>query len=141
VFAGVETVDPRLSPPELEQLVQARVLALESRNGIRVVKGITTDDGAFKQITTRRIVDYAKAGVRSASQPFIGLLNNDRVRKSLKGSINGFLAGMVDDEMLVAYELDVTATRAEEIRGIALVTMSVQPTFSIDFIKVTMFLG
>lgn len=141
VFAGVETVVPRFSPPELEQLVQARVLALESRNGIRVVKGITTDDGAFKQITTRRIVDYAKAGVRSASQPFIGLLNNDRVRKSLKGSINGFLAGMVDDEMLVAYELDVTATRDEEIRGIARVTMSVQPTFSIDFIKVTMFLG
>ena len=141
VVAGIETVDPRLSPPQLEQLVQARVLALEVRNGIRVVKGITTDDGAFKQITTRRIVDYAKYGVRSAAQPFIGLLNNDRVRKAMKGAIIGFLAGMVDDEMLVAYDLDVTATRAEEIRGIARVTMTIQPTFSIDYIKVTMFLG
>ncbi|MFL5539933.1 MAG: phage tail sheath subtilisin-like domain-containing protein [Longimicrobiaceae bacterium] len=141
VVAGIETVDPRLSPPELEQLVQARVLALEVRNGVRVVKGITTDDGAFKQITTRRIVDYAKYGVRSAAGPFIGLLNNDRVRKAMKGAISGFLAGMIDDEMLVAYELDVTATREEEIRGIARVTMTVKPTFSIDYIKVTMFLG
>jgi hypothetical protein len=141
VVAGIETVDPRLSPPELEQLVLARVLALEVRNGVRVVKGVTTDDGAFKQITTRRIVDYAKYGVRSAAQPFIGLLNNDRVRKAMKGAISGFLAGMVDDEMLVGYELDVTATREEEIRGIARVTMTVKPTFSIDYIKVTMFLG
>jgi hypothetical protein len=69
------------------------------------------------------------------------LLNNDRVRKALKGSINGFLAGMVNDEMLVTYELDVTATRDEQIRGIARVVMTLQPTFSIDFIKVVMFLG
>ena len=44
-------------------------------------------------------------------------------------------------EMLVSYELDVTATRDEEIRGICKVTMTVRPTFSIDYIKVVMFLG
>lgn len=126
---------------QLKQLVQGNVLALEKRRGFRVVKGITTDTGAFQQITTRRIVDFAKFGVRSAAEPYIGLLNNDRVRKALKGSINGFLASMVDDEMLVSYELDVTATREEEIRGIAKVTMTVRPTFSIDYIKVVMFLG
>ena len=120
---------------------KAQVLALEDRAGFRVVKGITTDAGAFRQITTRRIVDYAKYGVRSAADPYIGLLNNDRVRKALKGSINGFLASMVDDEMLVSYELDVTATRDQEIRGIASVTMTLRPTFSIDYIKVVMFLG
>ncbi len=136
--AGVET---RFTPDKLEQMVTNRVLALEDRQGIRVVKGITTDDGAFRQITTIRIVEYAKYGVRSAADPYIGLLNNDRVRKALKGSINGFLAGMVDDEMLVSYELDVTATRDEEIRGIARVTMTLRPTFSIDYIKVVMFLG
>ncbi|MGI8426041.1 MAG: phage tail sheath subtilisin-like domain-containing protein [Actinomycetota bacterium] len=136
--AGLET---KFSPDKLEQLVQARVLALEDRRGIRIVKGITTDDGAFRQITTRRIVDFAKFGVRSSAESYIGLLNNDRVRKALKGSINGFLAGMVDDEMLISYELDVTATRDEEIRGIAKVIMTLRPTFSIDFIKVVMFLG
>lgn len=136
--AGLEV---RFTPSQLEQLVKKHVLALEQRNGLRVVKGITTDSGAFQQITTRRIVDFAKFGVRSAASPYIGLLNNDRVRKALKGSINGFLASMVDDEMLISYELDVTASRDEEIRGIAKVIMTVRPTFSIDYIKVVMFLG
>ena len=135
---GLET---KFTPAQLKQLVQKRVLALEERRGFRVVKAITTDDGAFRQISTRRIVDFAKFGARSAASPYIGLLNNDRVRKALKGSINGFMAGMVDDEMIISYELDVTATRDEEIRGIAKVTMTVRPTFSIDFIKVVMFLG
>jgi hypothetical protein len=137
----VSGLEKKFNSAQLEQLVLASVLALEDRNGFRVVKGITTDSGAFRQITTRRIVDYAKFGVRSAAEPFIGLLNNDRVRKALKGAINGFLAGMVDDEMLESYELDVSATRQQEISGIVVVTMTLRPTFSIDFIKVVMFLG
>jgi Phage tail sheath C-terminal domain len=126
---------------ELQQLVLDRVMVIEQRNGFRIVKGITTNDGAFRQVTTVRIVDYAKFGIRSAAEPFIGLLNNDRVRKALKGAINGFLAGMVDDEMLESYDLDVSATRDQEIRGIAQVALTLRPTFSIDFIKVVMFLG
>ena len=127
--------------PELEQLVNARVLVVERRFGFRLVKGITTTtDSAFSQITTRRIVDYAKFGVRSAADPFIGLLNNDRVRTGLRASINSFLAQMVDDEMLITYELSVSATRDEQKQGIARVIMTLQPVFSIDFIKVTMFL-
>jgi len=138
---SVGGLEKKFTSAELEQLVKSQVLAIEERRGFRVVKAITTDNGAFRQITTRRIVDYAKAGVRQSAEPFIGLLNNDRVRKALKGSINGFLASMVNDEMLVSYELDVTATRDEEIRGICRVTMTVRPTFSIDYIKVVMFLG
>ncbi|HEX8651026.1 MAG TPA: phage tail sheath C-terminal domain-containing protein [Pyrinomonadaceae bacterium] len=138
---AVGGLEAEFSAAQLEGLVQAGVLAIEKRRGIRVVKGITTDPGAFQQITTRRIVDFAKFGVRAAAEPFIGLLNNDRVRQALKGSINGFLADMVTDEMIISYELDVTATRDDEIRGVARVTMTVRPTFSIDFIKVVMFLG
>lgn len=126
---------------ELSQLVQSRVLALEIRQGIRVVKGITTSTNtAWRQITTRRIVDYAKYGVRSAANSYIGLLNNDRVRGALRATINSFLSEMVTDEMLVRYDLTVTATREQERQGIVQVTMTLQPTFSIDFIKVTMFL-
>ncbi|HEU0292196.1 MAG TPA: phage tail sheath C-terminal domain-containing protein [Anaerolineales bacterium] len=138
---SVGGLEQRFTSAELSQLVQSRVLALEERQGFRVVKGITTaTNTAWHQITTRRIVDYAKFGVRSAATPYIGLLNNQRVRAALKTTINSFLAEMVDDEMLVSYELDVTATRDEERKGIARVTMVVRPTFSIDFIKVTMFL-
>ena len=138
---SVGGLEVEFTSAELTRLVGANVLAIERRRGFRVVKGITTDTGAFQQITTRRIVDFAKFGVRAAAEPFIGLLNNDRVRQALNGSINGFLADMVTDEMIISYELDVSATRDDEIRGVARVTMTVRPTFSIDFIKVVMFLG
>lgn len=137
----VDGLERRFTPAELTQLVQSRVLALEQRQGFRIVKGITTSTNtAFAQITTRRIVDFAKFGVRSAASPYIGLLNNDRVRSAMRATINSFLAEMVEDEMLVSYELDVTATREEERKGIARVTLVLRPTFSIDFIKVTMVL-
>jgi hypothetical protein len=134
-------LEKKFTAAELTQLVQSRVLAFEVRQGYRIVKGITTSTNtAWHQVTTRRIVDYAKFGVRSASTPYIGLLNNERVRSALRSTINSFLTEMVDDEMLISYELDVTATREEERQGIARVTMVLRPTFSIDFIKVTMFL-
>jgi hypothetical protein len=136
--AGLETA---FSQAELRQLVTAQVLALEQRQGFRIVRGITTSSNtAWLQITTRRIVDFAKAGVRSAAQPFIGRLNNARVRGAMHTAINSFLAGMVTDEMLISYELEVTASRDDERRGIARVNMVLRPTFSIEFIKVTMFL-
>lgn len=138
---SVNGLEHEYTSAELTQLVQNRVLALEKRMGFRIVKGITTaTNTAWHQITTRRIVDYAKFGVRSAANPYIGRLNNERVRAALQATINSFLTEMVDDEMLISYELEVTATRAEEIKGIVRVTMVLRPVFSIDFIKVTMFL-
>jgi hypothetical protein len=121
-----------------KSLLGNRVLALKKDLGIRVLKGITTDTGAFKQISVRRIVDYAKAGVRIGSNPYIGRLNNSRVRAALQATLDGFLSGMVLDEMLTKYTLKVSATRQQEINGIALVELTLQPTFSIDFVKVIM---
>jgi hypothetical protein len=118
-------------------LLQNRVMAVRRRFGFQIVRGISTDPGAFSQVSVRRIVDYAKAGVRLGSNPYIGKLNNVRVRAALKATLDGFLSQMVVDEMLTAYELEVTASRAQEIRGIASVVMTLQPTFSIDFIRVT----
>lgn len=140
---SVDGLETRFTRPQLSQLVQSRVLVLEdSRDrGIRVVKGITTaTNTAWHQITTRRIVDYTIFGVRSAGRQFIGRLNNERVRGALRIPINGFLAAMVTDEMLVEYALDVTATRDQEIHGIVQVDIVLVPVFSIDFIKVTIFL-
>ncbi|MDB9527122.1 phage tail sheath subtilisin-like domain-containing protein [Oscillatoria sp. CS-180] len=134
-------LEHRYNSAELAQIVRSRVLALESRQGFRIVRGITTaTNTAWTQITTRRIVDFAKYGVRSAANPYIGLLNNNRVRGALRATINSFLASMVTDEMLVSYELDVSATREQERQGIVQVVMTLRPTFSIDFIQVTMFL-
>jgi hypothetical protein len=134
----IDDVDVRYSAPTVQNLLQNRMLLVRPKFGFQVVKGISTDTGAFKQISIRRIVDFAKAGVRSGSDPYIGRLNNARVRGALRATLDGFLSQMVLDEQLVGYQLEVTATRAQEIRGIAVVTMTLLPTFSIDFIRVTM---
>ncbi|MES0488415.1 MAG: phage tail sheath C-terminal domain-containing protein [Leptospirales bacterium] len=139
---NVQGLTEEFTSSELEKLVMSRVLAVEKRKGYRVVKGITTaTNSAWHQITTRRIIDYATYGVRSCCDPYIGKLNNDRVRSAMKATIDSFLTGMAADEALVSYELEVGATRAQEIAGECIVTMTLRPTFSIDFIKVTMYLG
>ncbi len=140
VLPGVVELSQRFSYGELQQLVRGRVMVLEQRQGVRVVRGLTTDDGAFTQVTTRRITDFAKAGIRRASNPFIGRLNNQRVRAALQGAIDGFLTTMVGDEALTGYTLEVTATRQDEREGRAIVNAVIQPTFSIDFVAVTMVL-
>jgi hypothetical protein len=143
VLAGVTQLTERFSYGEISDLIQAGILVLEMRQGVRVVRGVSTEmaeNGPFRQITTRRITDFAKAGIRQASNPFIGRLNNERVRGALRGAIDGFLASMVQDEALIGYTLEVTATRQDEINGRAIVTAVIQPTFSIDFIAVTMVL-
>lgn len=127
---------------EQEQLIKANVLTIAEREGLRVVKGIgTSGEGtAFSSIPIRRIVDYAKYGVRSAANSYLGRLNNTRVRGALKATLDGLLTRMVDDEMLTGYQLEVTATRAQEIAGEVTVAMTIQPTFSIDYIRVVMVL-
>lgn len=137
---SVGRLTQRFSYGERMNLVNARILALEQREGVRIVRGLTTDDGGFTQITTRRIVDFAKAGIRKVSNPFVGRLNNVRVRAALQGAIDGFLTTMLVDEQLTNYNLEVTATRQDEINGRAIVNVLLQPTFSIDFVAVTMVL-
>ncbi len=137
---SVGRLTQRFSYSERINLAQSRILTLEQREGVRVVRGLTTDTGGFTQVTTRRIVDFAKAGIRKVSNPFIGRLNNERVRAALQGAIDGFLTSMLVDEQLTNYSLEVTATRRDEIEGRAIVNVLLQPTFSIDFVAVTMVL-
>jgi hypothetical protein len=130
----------RFNRGEQAQLIRRNVLAVIERDGLRVLKGVTTEgEGApFSAIPTRRIVDYAKYGVRSAANPYLGRLNNVRVRAALQSTLDAFLTRMVEDEALTGYELQVSATRAQEIAGEVSVVMTLQPTFSIEYIRVVM---
>src|SRR5215208_7162504 len=130
----------RFNRGEQGQLIRRNVLAVVERDGFRVLKGVTTEgEGApLSAIPTRRIVDYAKYGVRSAANPYLGRLNNVRVRAALQSTLDAFLTRMVEDEALTGYELQVSATRAQEIAGEVSVVMTLQPTFSIEFIRVVM---
>ena len=137
---GITHLTQRFSYAERIGLVQSRIFALEQRNAIRVVRGLTTDDAGFAQVTTRRIVDFSKAGIRQVGGAFIGRLNNERVRAALQSALDGFLTTMRVDEQLTDYRLEVTATRPDEIEGRAIVNVLLQPAFSIDFIAVTIVL-
>lgn len=146
VLPGITELGTRYTYSQIKDLITpganaGNAVVLESRGGVRVVRALTGDNGAFSQITTRRIVDYAKAGIRLVANPFVGKLNNDRVRTAMKGALDSFLTTMVVDESLTGYELDVTATRADEIAGRCVVNVVMQPTFSIDFIRVTLTLA
>lgn len=141
VLPGVTRLGSKFNYGELKALLQADVLPLESRQGIRVVRGITTEGAAFAQITTRRIVDAAKAGIRQVTSAFIGKLNNERVRKAMQGALDGFLTSMVVDEALIAYKLEVKASRQDEVAGRCVVNVAMQPVFSIDYIRVTLALS
>jgi hypothetical protein len=44
--------------------------------------------------------------VRSACNPYIGKLNNDRVHSALKATIDAFFTRMVDSEALVGYKIE-----------------------------------
>ena len=137
-LASIDALTKDYNYGELKSLVLNRALALEDKRGIRVVKGISTDDQAFKQISIRRIVDYVKQGTRLGANQYIGLLNNRAVRENLRTTLDSFLADLLIREFLTAYTLTVTADRAMEIAGQVLVTMDLQPTFSIDVIRVIM---
>jgi hypothetical protein len=141
VLPGVGFLAQRFSYGETQTLIEGGVVVLEERQGVRIVRGITTEhavNGPFRQITTRRIIDYAKVGIRQASNPFIGRLNNARVRKALHGAISGFLNSMLVDEALIKYEVEVTATRQDELQGKAIVNAIVEPAFSMEFILITL---
>jgi hypothetical protein len=134
---GVET---NFNRGQQVQLIKRNLLTVIVKDGFRVLKGMTTEGEGqpFAAIPTRRIVDYAKYGVRSAANPYIGRLNNTRVRSALQATLEGFLTSMVEDEALTGFDLAVTATRAQEISGEVSVVMTLQPTFSIDYIRVVM---
>jgi hypothetical protein len=137
-LAGIDALAAEYNYGELKSLVQNRVLTLQRKRGIRIVKGITTDDEAFKQITLRRIVDYSKGGTRLGTNQYIGKLNNKRVRENLRTTLDGFLADLLRREFLTGYKLTVFADRAMEISGEVQVVMELNPTFSIDVIRVVM---
>jgi hypothetical protein len=143
VLPTVTKLSQKFGYGEIKALLNAGILVLEERAGVRVVRGLTTQGSGqpFSQITTRRIVDAAKAGIRQVANPFVGKLNNERVRKALQGAVDNFLTTMVVDEALTGYSLEVKATRADEIAGRCVVNVAMQPTFSIDYIRVTLALS
>jgi len=87
-----------------------RVLVLEERAGVRVVRGLTTD-AARSRRSPHAGSRLREAGIRSAATRSSPPEQLPRRGRQLRGSIDGFLTTMKVDEALVEYCVDVTASR------------------------------
>jgi len=140
-IVSVSGVENAYTDANLKDLLNDERCPVRKKTTIKIARGITTStDSAWKQITTRRIVDYVSDGVRTAGDNFIGRLNNTRVRSALKGVVDSFLNDLVTNEVLIGFSAEVSATRSDEIAGVCKVNLQIQPVFSIDFIEVVIYL-
>jgi len=125
---------------EMEELLGVGIIPVSLINGeIKVARGVTRVSdlsSVFYELNIQRIVDYVKAQVNVKLDPFLGEANLDRVLNRMARVVDGVLQQDVLDEVLAAYN------PTEVVLGVSPdtvnVNMSVQPTFAINFINVTL---
>ena len=137
-LSGIDDLASDYSLDELKTLTSSRVLVLAKRNGIRIVKGITTHSGAFNSIRVLRMIDRIKAGCRRCAQAFIGRANNPGVRRILHSTLDRFLNSMVIHESLSSYNLELVSDRAMQRRGEVQIIIELHPSGSPDVFQVVM---
>ena len=107
-----------------------------------MVRGISTemvDNGPFRQITTRR-TSLRQGRHPPGQQPLHRPPQQPARSRGVAGRHRGLPHHHGRDEALIGYSVEVTATRQDEINGRAIVNAVIQPTFSIDFVAVTLVL-
>ena len=129
---------------QLTQLINGNVAVVNQRRGrgIIVVKGVLTSG---RQINVQRTANKAVRDVKAIADKYIGLLNNENQRNSLKQQITALLLQMERDGALVpstdgkdpAFRVDVYSTQADFANGIVRVDIAVRPVRAIDFIYAT----
>lgn len=134
------------SDAELEQLVSANVVAVNSRRqrGTIAIKGILTSG---RQINVQRTVNKAVRDIDAIAQKFIGKLNNEGNRTALNQQVFALLGQMERDGALVpstngsdpAFKTEVSATQDDFAKGIVRVSVALRPVRAIDYIYVTIF--
>lgn len=129
---------------QLTQLINGNVAVVNQRRrlGIIVIKGVLTSG---RQINVQRTANKAVRDVKAIADKYIGLLNNENQRNSLKQQITALLLQMERDGALVpstdgkdpAFRVDVYSTQADFANGIVRVDIAVRPVRAIDFIYAT----
>lgn len=125
---------------EIEQLLEAKVVPVSSIEGqVKVARGITrasSTNSIYFELNIVRIIDYVKAQTQVKLDGFLGRPNLERIRDVMEAEVNGLLQQAVLDEVIVAFlptEV-VTSTSPDTVT----VNMTIQPTFAINFINVTL---
>jgi hypothetical protein len=141
---GVASLNFDFSDSDLNALLQNGVCAVDMvpRKGIACVKGITTTQ---EQINVTRVADRAVRTVQNIAQDFIGLLNTEAQRLSLKQRIIEAFTAMEKEGALVpstdgkspAFAVTVESSPADFAQGIVRVSTAVRPVRAINFIYAT----
>ena len=146
-FKTVATLDVEAghyTDAELERLITGNVMVVNARRALGniVVKGVLTSG---RQVNVQRTANKCVRDVKAIADKYIGLLNNDGARNSLRQQIIALFLQMERDGALVpstdgkdpAFQVSVYSTQADFANGIVRVDIAVRPVRAIDYIYAT----
>lgn len=125
---------------EQEQLLDTRIVPITNISGsIQASRGVTRESdktSIFFEQNIVNIVDFVRTQVFNSTNGFIGDPNNERIRNAIAKAIDGILEQDKSDEVIVDFQ-STEVTEGTDPTTVN-VTMTLQPTFSINFITVTL---
>lgn len=125
---------------EMEELLGAGIVPVSLiTGGLKIARGVTrTSDqsSVFFELNVQRIVDFVKTQTQEKLDGFLGDPNLKRVRDVMAREVDGILQQDMLDEVIANYEpTEVTEAVSPDTVN---VSMTIQPTFAINFINVTL---
>jgi hypothetical protein len=136
----------RFRQGELNRLLGSttNLLVVEDRvgHGVIVLRGIDT---IGDQVSVTRVADIAIRETKNIAENFIGQLNSDEARLSLKQQIVATFTRMEREGSLVpstdgkdpAFMVDVYSTQTDFAQGIVRIDIAIRPVRAIDYIYAT----
>jgi hypothetical protein len=141
-----EIAPARFRESELNRLLGSttNLLVVQDRvgQGVVVLRGLDTSGD---QISVTRVADIAIRETKAISQNFIGQLNTDEARLSLKQQIVATFTRMEREGAIVpstdgkdpAFLVDVYSTQQDFAQGIVRIDIAIRPVRAIDYIYAT----
>jgi hypothetical protein len=124
----------RINNSKLDDLAGLRyVMAADKAKGNVVSDAPTAarPDSDYARLTTVRIVKDVIDAVRQAAEPFIGEAGGAAQRAALKTAIDAKLGRLQQGQFIQRYDLNVTATPAQQIQGDAIIELNIVPAFEL----------
>lgn len=142
--SGLTKLEKNYTPSQLRQLLTAGILPLQIQRGrgIIVVRGITTSK---EQISVVRTTDHAVRVTKGIAELFIGTLNNETGRTSLRMKLTELMTRMEKEGSIVpstdltqpAFLVDVYSSQLDFAQGIVRIDLAIRPVRAIDYIYAT----
>lgn len=125
---------------QMEELLAVGIVPISNLGGqIKIARGVTRvgdPTNIYYEINIRRIVDYVKKQMLEKLDSFLGDPNLERIRQVIARECDGVLEQDKLDEVIADY--NPTEVVVGPSPDTIIVNMSLQPTFAINYINVTL---